>query len=497
MTFVSNKFRTRALTGAALTGLMAAAATPVWAQEADSNAGLEEIVVTAQHREERLQDVPIAISAVSANALAQNGVDSSRDLPQIVPSVQFTRSGASGLFFVRGVGTTNAAVGEEGANAVYVDGVYIADLAQTVNNFNNIQRIEVLKGPQGTLFGRNATGGLIHIITREPGDETVFAGKVGYGNFETVNTQGYLATPLGENAAVDLAVTKLHQNNGWGRNLTLNRKNRIQDYWGARSKLVLRPTDTIKLVASGDYYKNADNMTLGYKIVPGTVNSGGAVSPAGFYDTTLNHYPLTRQKIWGVSLTGEADLGFATLTSVTAYRKTRNISDFDVDGGPADTLNIAFVSGGDSFQQEVRLASTATDPISWQAGAFFLKTSANNNSTFFGAAFGGGRQEILADLSSKSYAAFGEVTWNITPSTHLTGGIRYTTDRRHFIGSQYTILASGVRAPGATATTPCAPAGILGGRQRLRLGQPRVQVRLLQPADAAQRSLPAAVYHRL
>lgn len=136
--------------------------------------GLDEIIVTAQRRSESLQDVPIAVAAVTASSLEEAGVSATRDLPQIVPSVQMTRSGPSGLFFVRGVGTTNAAAGEEGANAFYVDGVYLGDLNQAINNFNNIARVEVLKGPQGTLFGRNATGGLIHIITREPGDETVF-----------------------------------------------------------------------------------------------------------------------------------------------------------------------------------------------------------------------------------------------------------------------------------------------------------------------------------
>ena len=151
----------------------------------DSGASaLEEVIVVAQHRKENLQAVPIAVTAVTGEALTESGIEASNTLPQLVPSVQFTRSGASGLFFVRGVGTTNAAVGKEGSNAFYVDGVYIADLAQTVNNFNNIDRIEVLKGPQGTLFGRNAFGGLIHIVTRDPGDELIAKGQVGYANYD-------------------------------------------------------------------------------------------------------------------------------------------------------------------------------------------------------------------------------------------------------------------------------------------------------------------------
>jgi iron complex outermembrane receptor protein len=466
MTHARNASRSKLRTSAALLTLalaMAAgpaaaagqadAAKPVDAAAAPQDSvGLEEIIVTAQRRSENLQSVPIAVAAVTAQALRETGVDSTRDLPQLVPSVQFTRSGASGLIFIRGVGTTNAAVGEESSNAVYVDGVYLVDLAQAINNFNNIERIEVLKGPQGTLFGRNATGGLIHIITREPGDKLVVNGEVGYGNYETIGSRLYLASPITDGISADLAVTKTHQNDGWGRNLTLNRKNKIQDNWGARSKLVLRASEAVKFVLAGDYYKNRDNLGLGYRLDKGVIGTGGITGPTG-QDTNLNDYPLTQQKIYGGSLTGSADLGFATLTSISAIRRSKNHSDFDVDGGPLPLIRIAFTSGAKSTQQELRLASNDRNVFSWQVGAFYLNAKASNDSNFTGAAFAPIRgQHIVADLDTDSYAAFAEATYAITPTTKLTGGARYTKDKRDFVGTQANVTLAGVElTPGRNA----------------------------------------------
>lgn len=459
--FIATK-RARAMGGAALAAvtLCVIVSQDASAQDAattkQEEGGLEEIVVTAQRREEALRDVPIAVSAVTAATLGDTGIQASNDLPQLVPSVQFTRSGSSGLFFVRGVGTTNAAAGEEGANAFYVDGVYLGDLTQTISNFNNIERIEVLKGPQGTLFGRNATGGLIHVITREPGDETVLDANFGYANYETVSSQVYVATPVAEGLSVDFAGTYLNQNDGWGRATTLDRKVKVQNYWGVRSKAVARPSDTIKLTLAGDYYKNRDNLAIAWKIKPGVIGTGGQTGPEG-QDSAVDTYPITMNDGWGASLTGEFDLDFATLTNISAYRKSYNASIIDVDGGRLPLIRFDPVNHFKTIQQELRLASRSVDPISWQVGFFYLYSTATNYAEFTGLAFNGlglSQQIAQAELKTNSYASFGEATWLITPTTQLTGGIRYTKDKRNFEGSVTNYLLNGTMLPPTVQPIP-------------------------------------------
>lgn len=443
-----NSVHSRVLVGTAL-GTLLALAVPAQAQtEAapqPASGGLNEIIVTAQRRAENLQEVPIAIAAVTADALSQAGINETNTISQVVPSVNFQRSGASGLFFVRGVGTTNASVGDEGSNAFYVDGVYVPDLSGTVTQFNNIERIEVLKGPQGTLFGRNAFGGLIHIITKEPGDTLEASGEAGLANYETVQGKLYVGGPIAQDLSMDLALTGYDQGKGWGRNLTVDREIKKMQYWGARSKLVWRATDDVKVTLGGDYYDQDDNTAIGWSIDEDTPGLGipatGPIFSVGSMDTQANDYSLTKLKSWGINGTIEADLGPVTLTSISAVRDSTNDSDFDVDGGPLPWLRIAFTSGSRAYQQELRLASNDTDPLSWQVGAFYLRSEVFNKSRFSGLAVGGVTGGIFIDatLDTDSYAAFGEVTYRLTPSTQITGGIRYTKDIRELGGGVFAV----------------------------------------------------------
>ena len=435
--------KTRRLSGTLLAlGFTTALAFPSlsWAQAEEptvvDEGGVGEIVVTAQRREENMQDVPISVSAISSDTLDAVGIGGTTSISQVVPSVQVTSSGPSNIFFMRGVGNTSGNVGEEGANAFYVDGVYLGDLTSAGTKFNNIQRIEVLKGPQGTLFGRNSSGGLVNIITREPGAEATVEGKVGYGNYDTKQGQIYAATPLGESVSVDVALTGKKQSNGFGTNLATGEDIGKGWYWGARSKLVFRPGDATKIVLSGDYYKDHNDYVNGFYLTKGSVGTNGYTYPGDYNLNTLDN-GYAHIQTYGGSLTIEHDFDFATLTSITAKRGVKVRSAFDADYTSTRNV-IAFVpSRIKTFQQELRLASATTTPFNWQAGAFYYKAKANvDGFTLRGMAFGGLDRgtKTVAEMKTESYAFFGEAGYDITDTTHLIAGLRYTKDKRTYEG---------------------------------------------------------------
>lgn len=420
------------------------------ATEGQQFTGLEEIIVTAQRRQESLQDVPISVVALSADALEHRGVVDTIALPEVVPSVKYTSSGPSGIFFIRGVGNTNAGLGEEGANAFYVDGVFMPDLFQSVLMFNNIDRVEVLKGPQGTLFGRNSSGGLVHVITREPGPETEARIKVGYANYDKVTTQAYLGGALSDTVAADIALSTADQGDGWGRNLTDGSDVGKGWHGGVRSKIVWTPNETAKFTLAGDYMKLSSDTSNLWRLAPGSTGMGmppgpdtlRTAPPGSEFHVESNDPINTRLRVAGASLTAEFDLDWATLTSITAARTLRNDSGIDVDAGPLPLLAISLDSETSSFQQELRLASTTTEPFSWQTGVFFLHSSAELTGTeTSGLLLQGAVLSDFVEQTIESVAVFGEMGYAFTPSTHLTAGLRYTRDEIDLDARRDTLVA--------------------------------------------------------
>ncbi|WP_327461942.1 TonB-dependent receptor [Sphingomonas sp.] len=443
---------------------LAFSAVPALAQRPAETAAAEEsfgdIVVTAQKREENLQDVPAAVSVVSGAQFEQRGGVNIQSLQQLVPSLNFKDSATSldSTLFLRGVGTINFSIAAEPSVGFVVDGVTFARAGEAFGDLYDVERIEVLRGPQGTLFGKNASAGVISVVTRRPGSE--FGGYVEATatTDEEYKIRGAIDLPLSD--TIKSRITASYANfDGIVRNLTLNRTVNGYERYGIRAVVEAQPTDALTLTLIGDYRKqNSDCCaevvgTLPAGVLAGAV-SGIDISGAATRQIRQNTLTETKERSWGVSLQGDLDVGTAgTLTSITAYRYYRN---FGIRDG--DFIDTVFANGGGfqqldfgpqpskTFTQEVRLTSPGGQFIEYVIGGFYYW--AKQQRTFQ-------RDDIVCNIQNsptltpcvltpgnfttpsargvfgstfKNAAIYGNVTVNVTDRFRLIAGGRYTHD---------------------------------------------------------------------
>ena len=399
------------------------------AQAADDGTGqVEDIVVTAQKREERSLTVPIAISTISARALEAQGVTSTSNLAMSVPGLQINRSLNSATPFIRGVGNPSGAAGEEGATAIYIDGVYNSNQYANLFELNSIERIEVLKGPQGTLFGRNSAGGAILVTTKTPSHDFGLNAFVGYANYDTISGGAYVTGGLTETIAANLAVQASDQNDPWGRNLTTGSGNGISKYFSIRSKLLWEIGDRTRVTLAGDYYRQKESLRS-------HVFTQTPFATPGFYDTLGNVDSSTDMKNYGGSLRIEHDADPFQIVSITAHRKTRSYGIFDFDSLPLQVVSFEPLTPRDmSWLQEVQVLSNPGSDIKWVAGVFLFHNTAGYY-PFIQRGLGtlataGGFIDRRDVQTTNSFAGFAQATFPILENTHLTLGGRYSIDDR-------------------------------------------------------------------
>jgi iron complex outermembrane receptor protein len=243
-------------------------AVPATSGTSDS---LAEITVTAARRAQNLQDVPVSISAVTADSAAQMGITGTEQLQTAVPGLVMTRQANGATPYLRGVGFATGDTNGENSVAVYVDGVYQPIPMGNFFDFNNLDRVEVLKGPQGTLFGRNATGGVIQVITKDPSFTPSAEVSAGYANYATSSGAVYATTGVTDKVAIDVSAMYERQNDGWGHDFTTGEPTFRQDNASVRSKILILPDDATKIVIAADYY-HYNNQGLGAQ--PPFGNSG-------------------------------------------------------------------------------------------------------------------------------------------------------------------------------------------------------------------------------
>ena len=436
-----------ALSAVSLTGgaAFAQSATPASATQ------LDEVVVTATRREQRLQDVPVSVTAVSGEALEKTNFREVSDLQYVAPNVTFSSTNPvsnGGGYQVRGVGTQTYDGGVEQTVGLVVDGVVIGlprDPGAT--GFADIERVEVLRGPQGTLFGKNASAGVIQIVSKNPriGE---FSGNLdaAYGERNEQIARGAVNIPLGSTAA--LRVAGFHSSQDGAIPYVLHSGHvGDRDNQGVRGKLLWQPTDALSLMLTGEYQTGfaRDSVIIHqlgtnarynalfdqFPIKPGPDSYRAYDDGDWTADTTVK----------GVSLQADYRLGDFTLTSITAYRASEMTQLSDIDHAPINIFNNS--DGGlDShqFTQELRLTSPAGERLEYVAGLFYYKTDIKgwttqggdilkfvyNNAAYPPAVLYG---ERIQSSETESYAAYGQATYALTDQVKLIGGLRYTNDK--------------------------------------------------------------------
>jgi iron complex outermembrane receptor protein len=446
-----------------MTGLAATSGVLAQSEETKTpSTGLEEIVVTAQRRAESLQTVPIAVTAVTAEELSKQGISSTTDIAAITPGLTMTTQRNSVTPYLRGVGTQNGSGSEEGSVALYVDGVYMASLSANAFAFNNIERIEVLRGPQGTLFGRNATGGLIHVITRDPQFETSGELNIGYGNYDTSTGSLYITGGLTDRIAADFGAFFTNQGEGWGENLNpaqpgdVNR--RVESAY--RSKILFELSDETRILFAADYglVKNDQGNTRAG--LPGAVLFGGQTFTGDIYDADMSIKRDTRSERYGASLQITHSFSWATFSSLTAYRNAENYTLFDQDSTRLDVITAPITDVLDSWQQEF-LLNGETGRLTWTGGLFYYDARTGVDTlSLRSALIPTQNRDRVGIMKTKSYAGFAQGTYSFTDATALTLGVRYTEDQRELSGRDraapgFPGLAVGAIIPGTdTAALP-------------------------------------------
>ena len=409
-----------------------------YAQQASSQSQLGEIIVTAQKRSENLQNVPIAISALEAKTADALGLKTTTDLAFTTPGLVMHHQTNTVLPALRGISQTNPAGGDESPIAIYVDGVYYVSPSAGIFSFNNIDRIEVLKGPQGTLFGRNAVGGVISVITARPKYD--FAGKmhIGYGNYNTYDGDLYTTTGITNKIATDLSVYWHRQNDGYGKNLTTGNGTFKNRDFAIRNKWLLQPSDATDVTFAADYGSGQDPMGVAKDSLPGTLKVVGPPHRGGFFDLQGNVDDKVEYKQWGASAEVDQNFDWARLVSISAYRKAlpRYIQDND-----STSLNVSKIDSPDKSRQitqEFQILSPQSNKLKWIVGFFYL----NNKNDYTLIATGMTTvtapptfRRTFSVINTRSLAGFGEVTLPLGEATNATAGLRYTSDKQHIVGA--------------------------------------------------------------
>jgi|APFre7841882724_1041349.scaffolds.fasta_scaffold01633_5 iron complex outermembrane receptor protein len=430
----------------------------VLAQDAPSAkaGGLEEITVTARRREELLQDVPIALSAFSADRIQNAGAPDITWLQQSTPNLtlQVARGSNSTLIaFIRGIGQQDPLWGFEPGVGLYVDDVYVARPQGAVLDIYDIERLEVLRGPQGTLYGRNTIGGAIKYVTRPLGNEARLDTKLTFGTYAQHDFIASGVLPLSDTLSVGGSAA-IYRRDGYGENqFTGNQNHYAKSVDAFRMSAEWNPTDTLSFRLAGDYVEDNSDAKHGHREAPGLGLAAGEVVLPDVFDTRGGIGEDNRVRNQGVSLTAAWELTDAvTLKSITAYREGKTNTLIDFDTSPAPALDVPGYYEDDQLTQELQFLYEG-ERLRGVAGLYYLDAHAAGK---FDTIVGLLNLTIATSgfVDTTSYAAYADFSWNFTDKLSASLGGRYTSDEKE--GGVYRQNFTGLYSPqfGNNAAVP-------------------------------------------
>jgi iron complex outermembrane receptor protein len=424
--------------------LAAIGASPVMAQETAGSEGpaaaVEDIVVTAQRREQRLQDVPLAVSAFSMESLEDGKVESLLNLDGKVPNVVLAPVGAypfASAFYIRGLGYADVESSFEPSVGVELDGVYLSRNVGAVQDFFDIGGVTILRGPQGTLYGRNTIGGVVSVQSRRPSFDFGARAQATFGSNGRQELRAGVEGALIEDqlAGKFSFLTKTYD--GYIKNYD-GRDMGAQDVTSMRGALLWTPTASFDATLIVDYTKDKgtgtafENASLPSMVLPGF---GEPADPDG--DPVLSHVGddiFSDLEALGVTLNANWDLGPVKLTSITGYRKTDTEVLSDFDGTPTPFMTVHRDETHDQFSQELRLASNTDGPLTYVVGAYYMTQEYDIATGQFGTVFGSptAGSTIYTQQKADSWAVFGQADYEVLPGLTVTAGGRYSKEEKTF-----------------------------------------------------------------
>lgn len=430
------------------------------------------IIVTASKRETTLQELPVSVSVTSADTIEQAQIRDLLDLQTVAPSLRVSQlqSSTNTTFIIRGFGNGANNIGVEPSVGVFIDGVFRSRSAGQIGDLANVSRVEVLRGPQSTLFGKNASAGVISVITREPQFEFGGGAEVTYGNFNQFILKGDITGPITDTLAFSVD-GNYNTRDGFFNIANLDGGINDRNRYGFRGQLLFEPSNDLKVRLIGDYSRLdeaccfAGNLAAG-PTVPAIFAVGGQIDPENPFggETFLNIVPQNIVESYGASLQSDYSFGDLTFTGIVSYRELRAFEQQDVDFTSADIVSEIADQSIDTFTAEFRVASDFDGPINFLLGGFYFDeeiaetsqlVTGQDTRTFFElltptgpGTFGGVEAALglpansiftpglLTDeafgLSNTSFSIFGTLDFEVTDRLTLTAGFNYTQDDKDF-----------------------------------------------------------------